>query len=272
MRPILKQTTMEFYLPFFKYPEKTHFSLVKSWKVVDPPQWLRTGDILLFSGSSFVSSTIKLFTNSRWNHAGMACWCELTMYDGQKKIDLFSFELGSQKFTDLMTKQPVCMGVRLVRLGDIASMYDVISVRRLNRRNKYNNQGEKVPSDGEEWAQRFEKYARKWSETPYFGFQSLVKTYLFRPESPPGQSTCAHITTKMIEAMGVYPLDFDAAQVYPEAFTKDSLVFPKEIFDGHDRIIYRDSAKINARLIFLVSVILIIIFIFFVLYLKAYKR
>jgi hypothetical protein len=257
---------MEFYLPFFKYPDRTDFALVKSWKVIDPAGWLRTGDILLFSGSSFMSSTIKLVTSSKWNHVGMACWCELTYYDGKTTIDLFSFEMGSQKFTDLMTKQPTAMGTRIVRLGDIASMYDIISVRRLNRKNRYSTN---VPVDGDEWAAKFEKYARKWSQVPYIGFNSLVKTYLFRSESPIGQTTCTHVATKMMDYMGVYPLDFDPAQVYPEDFTKAALVFPKDIFDGPDTIVYRDSGKINARLIFLISVIIIIIIVFFALYLKS---
>lgn len=260
---------MEFYLPFFKYPDRTEFALVKSWKVVDTQEWLRTGDLLLFSGCSFMGSTIKLVTTSKWNHVGMACWCELTYYDDRKKVDLFSFELGSQKFTDLMTKQPTCLGVRMVRLGDVASMYDIIDVRRINRNNKYSKD---VPADGSAWAERFEKFAKKWKQTPYMGFQSLVKTYLFRSESVVGQSTCAHIITKMLDSMGVYPLDFDPAQVYPEAFTKDAKVFPKEIFNGPEQTVYRDSGKINAKIIFLVSVIIVIIVIFFALYLKSFRK
>lgn len=260
---------MEFYLPFFKQKAHLDFQNVVSWKVVDPSGWLRTGDILLFSGSSFMASAIKLFTASRWNHVGMACWCELTLKNGKVEKDLFSFELGSQAFTDLMTKKPTCLGVRMVRLADIASMYDLIAVRRLNRHNKYN---QNAPSDGNEWAHRFQKFALKWKQTPYFGFQSLVKTYLFRPEAPVGQSTCAHIAAKMLDEIGVYPLDFDPCQVYPDAFSRSARAFPPEIFKGPEVIVYRDSGKINARLIFLITILVVIIVILFVMFIRSSKR
>jgi len=257
---------MEFYLPFFKYRPVKGFELIKSWRVIDPEGWIRTGDLILFSGSSFISSGIKFFTTSRWNHCGAACWCELTDIHGDKRIDLFCFELGSQAFVDLITKRPMCLGVRLARVADITSMYDIVAVRKLNRQNKFST------FDGHGWAAKFEAFAMRWSQTPYFDTSSVIRTYLFRSESPKGGSTCAHIMAKMLDEMGVYPLDFDAAQVYPDAFTAAGMAFPAEIFDGPERVVYRDVTKINTRLIFLVVVLIILIIIFFAIYVAVGRK
>lgn len=258
---------MQFYLPFFKQSPNDVFKNVVAWKVIDPDKSIKTGDILLFSGSSFVSSCIKLFTSSRWNHIGMACWVELVYKDGTTKDDLFSFELGSQAYIDLMTLKPTCLGIRLVRLADITPMYDLIAVRRLNRQNKYGKVGSNL-----DWPKRFQDFALKWKQTPYFGFKSLVKSYLFRPESPIGQSTCSHIAAIMLDEMGVYNLDFDASQIYPDSFCQASMAFPKDIFDGSEEIIWRDSNKINSRLIFLICVFILLIIVIFVIYVRSAKR
>ncbi len=117
---------MDLFVPFFKYPIAKEFTTIKSWKVIDPPETVRTGDLLLFSGSGFLSSGIKFFTASRWNHVGMAVWCELTDYHGRVTVDMFCFEAGSQPFTDLITRKYVDKGVRLVRFSDIAGMYDLV--------------------------------------------------------------------------------------------------------------------------------------------------
>jgi hypothetical protein len=250
---------MEFYIPFFEYPPIKEFDDVLSWRVIDPDECIRTGDILLFSSSSFMSSTIKACTGSRWNHTGMACWCEILHVDGRKTVDLFSFEMGSQPFTDLMTGTPADKEVRLVRLADIADMYDIISVRRLNSRRN-------TPEEKSAWSERFLEFMWKWRKTPYYEPYILIKVHLFTAGAPEHQTTCSTIATRMLDHMGLFKLNFDPSQISPEDFSSYSRAFPSHVFETKEQIIYKDSARINARLffIFVVLVIIIVIIIYLI--------
>jgi len=251
---------MEFYVPFFSYPRHNEFADVRSWKVIDPLETIRTGDILLFSGSGLVSSAIKMFTKSSWNHIGMACWCELEHFDGSKSHDFFSFELGSQPFMDLMTRQIVDKGVRLVRLADIANMYDMISYRRINAHRDST------------WSLRFERFMHRWKGTHFISILGLVKNYLFSPGCEKGETTCAMLAADMLDEMKVVKLTFDPSQLTPDHFSAQSKAFEDRIFKGQDKVIYRDAKLINARLAFMGIILLVVIVLLVLLIYKLYKR
>lgn len=250
---------MDFYVPFFSYPRHNEFVDIRSWKVIDPYQSIRTGDILLFSGSGLLSSAIKMFTKSTWNHIGMACWCELEHFDGSKSSDFFCFELGSQPFMDLMTRQVVDKAVRLVRLADIANMYDMVSYRPIN-----------IHRD-QSWPTRFERFMHKWKGIHFISALGLVKNYLFSPGCRDDETTCAMLAARMLEEMGVTRLNFDPSQLNPNHFSAESRAFDERLFRGADRVIYRDSRLINARLMFMGIILFVIIALLVVLIYKLYK-
>lgn len=254
---------MEFYVPFFKYPTIVEFNDIKSWKVINPDKPIKTGDVFLFSGSSLLSSVIKMFTRSKWNHIGMACWCELEHTDGRKTMDLFSFELGSQPYTDLMTREIADKEVRLVRLADIAEMYDMIAFRRMNTK--------RGPVDGEDWCSRFRDFMWEWKKTPFFDFTVLLKAQYITPGAPTNQTTCAQIAAQMFDRMNIHKLNFDPSQLCPDDYSSSSRAFPETIFIGKETIIYRNPKWIRARFIFILVVLIVVIVILIVLLRKTFK-
>lgn len=239
---------MDLYVPFFKYPEVKELNHIKNWKVVNPNRRIKTGDIFLFSGSAIASSIIKLFTRSKWCHVGMACWCEIELNDGKKQIDLYCFELGSQPYTCLMTKQYTDMGVRLVRFADISEMYDMIALRKLNVKR------------GDDWCEKFTSFMTKWKSTPFFALHTLIKSYLIYPGAPENQTTCSQITAMMLHHMEVHKLNFDPSQLSPDDYAHYNETFPKHIFKGKERVIYVDNRLLRSRVL-IVSITLIVILI-----------
>lgn len=250
---------MDFYVPFFKYPTVVEFEDIRSWKVINPDKNIKTGDILMFSCSAFMSSVIKIFTRSRWNHIGMACWCELEYVDGSKKQDLCCFELGGMPFTDLMTRKYTELGVRLTRLADVSRMYDIIAVRKLNVQR------------GLDWCDKFTSFMFKWKSTPYYPTHILFKAIFISPGAPKDKTTCCDITARMLHHLGVYNLTFDSSQLCPEDFAASSIVFPKELFKGPEVVIYRDQKMVNARLIFIIVVVVILIMLLYFVIRKSRK-
>lgn len=250
---------MDFYVPFFSYPRHNEFADIRSWKVIDPHETIRTGDILLFSGSGLISSGIKMFTKSSWNHVGMACWCDIEYFDGSRSKEFFCFELGSQPFMDLMTRQIADRVVRLVRLADIASMYDMISYRRINVNRDHT------------WASRFERFMHKWKGTHFFSPMRLISNYLFCAGCNKDETTCAMLAADMMHDMGVIKLNFDPSQLNPDHFDGSSKAFDEKAFKGPDRVIYRDARLINARLMFMGIILLVVIILLVILIYKLYK-
>ena len=121
---------------------------------MDPQVEWRTGDIILFSGSGINSLVIRLFTNSVWSHVGVVCWIELLYHNGKREVELFSFELGSKAYEDLMTGQDAQLKVRLVRLQTILKMYDMVAIRKLKLPSR-------TPKQSRAWSKKFQKYAWK---------------------------------------------------------------------------------------------------------------
>jgi hypothetical protein len=257
--------SMDFYVPFFHYPDIREFSDVRTWRVIDPDQSIRTGDILLFSASGLVSSIIKLFTISKWCHIGMACWCEMEHNDGRKTVDIFSFELGSQPYTDLMSRKLADKEVRLVRFADIAGMYDMVAVRRLNSTRK--SAGEK-----RHWSEKFQAFMHQWKKTPFFDISVLIKNNLLTCGAPDNQTTCSQIAGKMLEHMGVFKLNFDPSQLCPDDFGGHSKAFPEQVFRGKEMVIYRHDRLINARLFFIFIVLMVILIIIVILLRKNLQK
>ena len=256
---------MEFHVPFFRYPDIHEFSDVKTWRVIDPDQCIRTGDILLFSASGLVSSIIKLFTVSRWNHIGMACWCEMEHFDGRKTVDIFSFELGSQPYTDLMTRKLADKEVRLVRFADIAGMYDMIAVRKINSVRKSR-------SEKEQWSERFQRFMLRWKKTPFFDISVLIKNNLLTCGAPKDQTTCSQIAGQMLEHMDIFKLNFDPSQLCPNDFTCEAKAFPEQVFSGKETVVYRHDRWINARLFFIFLVLIVALIILIIIIRKCSRK
>lgn len=252
---------MDLFVPFFKYPVVKEFTKIKSWKVTDPPQAVRTGDLLLFSGSGFLSSGIKFFTASRWNHVGMAVWCELQDYNGKTTIDLFCFEAGSQPFTDLITRKYVDKGVRLVRFSDIAGMYDLVYHRGLTvHRDKY-------------WATRFEEFILRYKGVPFMkSYVRLACCYLFSAAEVKGEVTCSMLTAIMFDEMKVTPINFNPSQLSPSDYIHTAKAFPQKLFTGPETVIYSDNRWINARLAFAIVILIVLIIVVIVLIFEVYRK
>jgi len=80
---------------------------------------LKSGDILLFSGNSPFSSTIKLFTHSNWSHVGMVF---------EMKNNFFCWESD----TTIKKRTAQRSGVRMIELMEKINGYEgEISVRQL---------------------------------------------------------------------------------------------------------------------------------------------
>jgi len=86
---------------------------------------IRTGDIVLFSGKGGISHGIKLETNSRWSHVGMALrlpeWDTVLLWESTTLSNLEDIIDGRKK-----------RGVQLVLLSDRMKKYDgEVTVRHL---------------------------------------------------------------------------------------------------------------------------------------------
>jgi hypothetical protein len=252
---------MELYVPFFPYPRVEEFADIVAWRVIDPIEKIRTGDILLFSGSGFVSNVIKIFTISRWNHIGMACWCELKHKSGKTSVEFFCFELGSQPYTDLMTRKIMDKKVRLVRLADISGMYDCIAYRGLN-----------IKRDSD-FPSRFKKFMLKYSGTPFItSALRLAKIHLITPGAKDNETTCSILTGKMIHELGFYKINYCPSQLAPDHFSSSSQAFPDSLWKGKEVVIYRDSKWIKARLVFITLIVIILIALIYVIFMKSQRR
>jgi hypothetical protein len=86
---------------------------------------LQTGDILLFSGRTFISHAIRLFTRSRWSHIG------IIVRDPDTNA-LFLWEATSCNTIEDVEFGHIPRGVQLVRLEDKVRSYNgVVAVRLL---------------------------------------------------------------------------------------------------------------------------------------------
>jgi len=256
---------MEIHVPFFNRDKIIEYENIVEWNPIDIDEDIKTGDLLLFSSTGLLSSTIKAFTFSKWNHIGIACWCNLLMKDGSIKQDLFCYEMGSQEYEDLMTRTVVDKGVRLVRLANIAEMYDLIAVRKINRR---------FIKGDDSFINEFKNFMQKWKSLPFPNPLTLLKAYVFKPGYDNGQVTCAHLSALMLEHMKLIELNMDPSQLSPGHFSHESRTFPDDIYLDKETIIYRDTRWLEKRqlFIFVIVIVLIIILILIHVYYKSNKK
>jgi hypothetical protein len=250
---------MEIHTAFFAKSGVLDYEDVVEWRVVDPNNEIKTGDLLLYSASGILSSIIKGFTFSKWNHIGIVCWCNLKMKNGSEKVELFCYEMGSQPYEDLITREIVDRGVRLVALANIAEMYDVISIRKIRRGNNWK-------------LERFVEFMHQWKGMPFPGVLSLLKAYALRPGYSKGQVTCAQLAALMLHHMNVIDLKFDSSQLTPGHYTSDSRAFPRSIFKGKESVIYRDSTWLRKRQYFIFAIVVILIITVLVLHKKKHRK
>ena len=299
---------MKMYAPFFQYPALVEHEDIDTWKVIDPNSSIKTGDVLLFSASGILSTVIKTFSGSKWSHVGMACWCELKMKDGSVKTDLCCYEMGSQPYTDLLTRKIVEKGVRLVRLADIAVMYDLIAVRRINRDRKIKGTLDKKEKksmsrafeplesyimkrnrdkttdiliqkleddDGgdEEFIKRFSKFMDKWKGTPYCkSIFTLFRSFTFRAGIPKGEAVCSQFVALILHDLKVHHLKYDPSQLSPAHFANGSKAFPEDMFLGPEQTVYKDFDWLNRRIGLVTVLVIILIIVLLVLIYNSYKK
>lgn len=232
------------------------FSEVKSWRVVDPQKKWRTGDVILFSGSGINSLVIRLFTNSIWSHVGVVCWIELLYFDGRMRTEIFSFELGSKAYEDLMTGEEAPLKVRLVPLKDILKMYDLVAIRPLDLPLRSSKESRR-------WSRKFQKYAWSMRGKSFHSISTMLNNHFIEPGADEQETTCAQTTGELLKHMGVYELNFDPSQLNPQDFAYGKRTFGKEIFKGRETIIYIDNKnmikRLNKFLIFLIILLIVIV-------------
>lgn len=260
---------MDLHSAFFKHDKKIEYDNIKSWRVVLDKHGNRshhnikradsdirpiiTGDLLFFNGSGLVSTLIKTFSYSKWNHIGTACWCEVVYIDKKTgreniKVELFCYELGSQPFTDLITRKIADMKTRLVRLSDIITMYDLVSVRHLNHERD------------DTFCDRYQKFMYSWKGATFFKKSStLIKAFLFTPGAPKGEVTCSQMAAIMLDEMKIYKVKFDASQLCPAHYTHHYHTFPDKLFLGPETPIYYSDRRIVPRTIFIIIIIIILV-------------
>lgn len=242
---------MELYIPFFRSDQYDEFKDIKSWKVVDPIRKIRTGDIFMFSASGILSTGIKALSGSIWNHSGIVCWLEIELNTGNTIIDLYCFELGSQYYSDLITRKLVDKGTRLVRFSDISTMYDIVAVRNINL------------DRSKEFAPVFHDFMMEWKEVGFPSFSELTPIYLFgsssKPNFKPDKVTCSQLIVIMLNKFGIINVDFDPSETMPYHFSYKYNKLPKDAFLGKEFIVYTDRTWFNPRLTFILSILIFIL-------------
>lgn len=241
------------------------FSQVKSWRVVDPQVKWRTGDIILFSGCGINSLVIRLFTNSVWSHVGVVCWVELIYFDGSREIDIFSFELGSKPYEDLMTGEEAALKVRLVRLSSILEMYDLVAIRKLNV-------PQRTPRESRAWSKKFQKYAWKNKGVPFHKLSTMLNNHFIEAGADIDETTCAQTAGELLKYMNVHDLNFDASQLNPQDFAYGNKAFGRKVFKGREKIIYIDNSSIVKRFVKIIVLIILILILLLVLLIYGLKR
>lgn len=232
---------------------------------MDPQVEWRTGDIILFSGSGINSLVIRLFTNSVWSHVGVVCWIELLYHNGKREVELFSFELGSKAYEDLMTGQDAQLKVRLVRLQTILKMYDMVAIRKLKLPSR-------TPKQSRAWSKKFQKYAWKMRGKPFHSFSTMLNNHFIEAGADEGETTCAQTTGELLKHLGVFDIDFDLSQLNPQDFASGKRTFGKEIFASREKIIYLDNKNIVRRFLKIMIVMIVVILLLIILLIYGLKR
>ncbi len=125
---------------------------------------LKTGDVVLFSGTGLASGVIKLFTGSPWTHVGL-----IVRRAGEAEPLLWeSLPSGFCKDID---SRSIRTGVQLVRLGErLAHFAGPVAVRRLNRPICDRQQRRLTALQGEVADRRYE---HNWLELALAAFDRL---------------------------------------------------------------------------------------------------
>jgi hypothetical protein len=88
---------------------------------------IKSGDVVLFSGSLLTATALKWGTGSRWNHAGIGVWIE----NGIPTIDrgqLFIFEINTTPRYDVISGE-YQTGIGFTDLDTTLEIYNTIAVR-----------------------------------------------------------------------------------------------------------------------------------------------
>jgi len=163
---------------------------------------LDTGDIILFSGKSYVSAAIKWMTTSRWSHVGMAL-----------RVPDFDFVLlwESTMLSDVSEydSSKLVRGVRLVVLSECISKYNAdIAVRRLTV-----NRTPKMRRDLANF--RNEVRGRPYEESKMELIKAAYDGPFGRNEEDLSSLFCSELIAESYQVMGLLPKNRSAPNYKP---------------------------------------------------------
>lgn len=92
---------------------------------------IETGDTILFSGNSSISTFLKIFTTSKWNHVGIAVKVSNNRIT-EREGDLYVMEISpSERLNHLDSKNT--KGVSIIPITSSLFRYNSIKVRKINK-------------------------------------------------------------------------------------------------------------------------------------------
>lgn len=93
---------------------------------------VKTGDVILFSGDLLTGQMLKFFTNSKWNHGGIAI-----RIDDDKVVkeggSLCIFEINTDQKIDVITGNS-SVGIGVFSFDSVMKIYHTFYIRRLDER------------------------------------------------------------------------------------------------------------------------------------------
>jgi hypothetical protein len=92
---------------------------------------------------------------------------------------------------------------------------------------------------------------------------TLFKAYTIKPGIPKGEAICSQFVALILHDLKVHHLKYDPSQLSPAHFADGSEAFPKDMFLGPEKTVYKDFDWLNRRigLITVLTIILIIVLI-----------
>ncbi len=239
---------------------------------------IKTGDILVFSGTENTSIFIKLGTQCVYNHIGIALWLKtnenysvLSENEGDIKIeefhdnsdgsDLFIFESSEGISYDILT-QKTKFGCRIVRLKDTIKFYDKIAVRKLNIQKSdffYNT---------------LNNFINEYKDIDYdrSPFNLMLAPLGLSVGSSEKNTFCSELAAEYMYRLELFPdsqkILYPPKQFLPKDFVIKNKKVPQDAFDGDIEVIYdRPSQNIKTYGIFII-LFLVLIFALIIKYSK----
>jgi len=223
--------------------------------VLDNRNKIRTGDVLLFSGSTTTAFLIKFFSSSKYNHMGIA-----VRLDDNKRVTneltgrLFVLEINAIKRYDVISEK-YTEGLALTDYDDVIKNYNDIYVRHIDESYIRNN-----------FCQKIETFLKEHANVNYSStLGPIIGVWLGCPLSgikrEKDEMFCSELSAYFyLDVCGRIPTIDKPAKLYkPDDFTYPNI----GIFKDVEYSIYMDHVDVSVALI-----IPIIVGIFFVVFIS----